>query len=56
MTATNTNVQQYDEQLHVLQETFPQAPERKLVLLLRRHDGNVEQVRFLYFKIYYTAR
>ncbi len=56
MAATNTNAQQYDEQLHVLQESFPQAPQRKLVILLRRHDGNVDQVRFSYFKIYYTAR
>ena len=38
--------QQHDEQLHILQERFPQAPTGKLIRLLRRHDGNIDQVQF----------
>lgn len=45
-----TNQTQYDDQLHVLQESFPQAPTKKLVILLRRHDGNVDKVCIIYLK------
>ena len=41
--ATN-NEQQYDEQVRVLQERFPQAPQEKLTRLLRRFHGDVDQV------------
>ncbi len=51
-----TNEQQYNEQLRVLQESFPQASKEKLILLLRRRGGDVDQVRFLNFKIYCIAR
>ena len=54
-----SNQQQFDEQVRVLQERFPQAPQRKLILLLRRSNGDVDQVRFSIFWnicIYYTAR
>jgi hypothetical protein len=36
--------QQYDEQLRVLQESFPQAPQGKLIRLLQRFSGDVDQV------------
>jgi hypothetical protein len=49
----STNEQQYDEQLRVLQERFPQAPNGKLIRLLQRHGGDVDQVRN---KIYSIAR
>lgn len=39
-----TNEQQYDEQVRVLQERFPQAPNGRLVLLLKRFHGDVDQV------------
>jgi hypothetical protein len=45
----STNEQQYDEQIRVL----PEAPNGKLLRLLQRHGGDVDQVRF---KIYSTAR
>jgi len=38
--------QQYDEQLRTLKESFPQAHEGKLILLLRRHDDDVDKVCF----------
>jgi hypothetical protein len=52
MATNQQQQQQHDEQLHVLQESFPQASQHKLVFLLRRHDGNVEQVRFLFILNY----
>ncbi|CAF2397742.1 unnamed protein product [Rotaria sp. Silwood2] len=42
-----TNQQEYAEQLRVLQERFPQEPNDKLVRLLQRHGGDVDQVRAL---------
>jgi len=39
-----TNEQQYDQQLRVLLERFPQASADKLIRLLRRHGGDVDQV------------
>ena len=45
-TTSEQQQQQYNEQLRVLHESFPQAPQHKLVILLRRHDGDIEQVRF----------
>ncbi len=38
--------QQYDEQLQIIKESFPQAHKGKLILLLRRHDGDVDKVCF----------
>ena len=40
----SNNQQQYDEQLRVLQERFPQAPQEKLTRLLRRSNGDVDEV------------
>ncbi|CAF1204306.1 unnamed protein product [Rotaria sordida] len=40
-----TNQQEYDEQLHVLQEHFPQESKNKLIHLLQRHNGDIDQVR-----------
>ncbi|CAF1280086.1 unnamed protein product [Rotaria sordida] len=40
-----TNVQEYTEQLRVLQERFPQEPTNRLTRLLQRHNGDVDQVR-----------
>lgn len=39
-----SNEQQYDEQVRVLQERFPEEPNEKLVRLLRRFHGDVDQV------------
>ncbi len=39
-----SNEQQYEEQLHVLEERFPQASKEKLIYLLRRFNGDVDQV------------
>jgi hypothetical protein len=44
-----TNDQQYAEQLNVLQAAFPQAPTEKLIRLLRRFNGDAEQVRYLFY-------
>ncbi|CAF3685847.1 unnamed protein product [Rotaria sp. Silwood1] len=40
-----TNQQEYDEQLRVLQEHFPQESKNRLIRLLQRHNGDVDQVR-----------
>ncbi|CAF4090404.1 unnamed protein product, partial [Rotaria sp. Silwood1] len=40
-----TNQQEYDEQLPVLQERFPQESKDKIIRLLQRHNGNVDQIR-----------
>ncbi|CAF2867991.1 unnamed protein product [Rotaria sp. Silwood2] len=40
-----TNQQEYDEQLCVLQERFPQESKDKLMRLLQRHNGDIDQVR-----------
>jgi hypothetical protein len=40
----STNEQQYDEQLRVLQQSFPQESVEKLTRLLRRFHGDVDQV------------
>ncbi|CAF0826681.1 unnamed protein product [Rotaria sp. Silwood1] len=42
-----TNQQQYAEQLRILQERFAQEPIDKLIRLLQRHAGDVDQVRAL---------
>ena len=39
-----TNEQQYEEQLHDLKEQFPQAAAEKLIRLLRKHGGDIDQV------------
>ena len=36
----------YDEQLRFLQECYPQESRYKLLNLLRKYNGDVEQVRF----------
>lgn len=41
---TTNNEQQYAEQLRVLQERFPQAPNEKLIRLLKRFSGDADQV------------
>ena len=41
---STTNEQQYGEQLRVLQERFPQASQEKLIRLLQRCYGDVDQV------------
>ncbi|CAF5122450.1 unnamed protein product, partial [Rotaria sp. Silwood1] len=38
-----TNQQQYAEQLRILQERFAQEPIDKLIRLLQRHAGDVDQ-------------
>ncbi|CAF1198388.1 unnamed protein product [Rotaria sp. Silwood1] len=40
-----TNQQEYDEKLLVLQERFPQESKDKIIRLLQRHNGNIDQVR-----------
>lgn len=40
----STSEAQYNEQVRVLKERFPQADDKKLNRLLQRHDGNVEKV------------
>ena len=42
---TTNNEQQYAEQLRVLQERFPQATNEKLMYLLKRFNGDADQVR-----------
>jgi len=39
-----SNQQQYTEQLQLLQERFPQESRHKLSHLLRKQDGDVNQV------------
>lgn len=41
---TTNNDQQYSEQLRVLQERFPQATTEKLTYLLKRFNGDADQV------------
>jgi hypothetical protein len=36
--------EQYDEQMRVLQERFPQESTNKLQRLLQRYNGDVDQV------------
>ena len=40
----STDEQQYDAHVAVLQERFPQQPKEKLLRLLRRSNGDVDQV------------
>lgn len=46
MTSTQTN---YDEQVRVLQERFPQASSEKLMRHLRRYDGDADKVWYPIF-------
>jgi hypothetical protein len=41
-----SNQQQYIEQLQLLKERYPQESKHKLLHLLRKHDGDVDQVKF----------
>ncbi|CAF3715227.1 unnamed protein product [Rotaria sp. Silwood1] len=43
-TVMDTNQQQYDEQLQILQERYPQTSKDKLIRLLQRHNKDVDQV------------
>ena len=40
-----SNQQQYAEQLQLLRERYPNESKHKLLHLLKKHDGNVDQVR-----------
>jgi len=39
-----SNQQQHDEQLRFLQDCYPQESKHKLLHLLRKYDGDVNQV------------
>ena len=43
--ATNQQ-QEYTEQLQLLRERYPNERKHKLLHLLQKHDGSVDQVRF----------
>jgi len=42
-----SNQQQYDEQLKLLQELYPEESKHKILRLLKTHDGDFDQVSFL---------
>lgn len=46
----------YDQQLQFLHECYPQESQDKLLDLLRKYHGNVEQVRFFEFVQLFQAR
>ncbi len=41
--------QQHDDQLHFLQECYPEESKHKLMGLLRKYDNDADQVKFLSF-------
>jgi len=42
-----SNQQQYDEQLKLLQELYPEESKDIILRLLKTHDGDYDQVSFL---------
>jgi hypothetical protein len=54
--ASNHHQQQQDEQLRFLQDCYPQDSKHYLLRLLRKYDGDVDQVYFLKFLHIFLAR
>ena len=47
---------QHDAPLRFLQECYPEESKYQLLRLLRKYDGNVDQVMFLGFFLSFAAR
>ncbi len=41
-----SNQQQYDEQLQLLQESYPEESKHKILRLLKKYNGDFDQVSF----------
>jgi hypothetical protein len=41
-----SNQQQYDEQLQLLQELYPEESKHKILRLLKKYNGDFDQVSF----------
>jgi len=54
--ASTQQQQQQDEQLRFLQDCYPQDSKHYLLRLLRKYDGDVDQVYFLKFLHIFLAR
>ena len=48
--------QEYDEQVLFLGECYPEESKDKLLALLLKYNGNVDQVEFIVFSHRYLAR